>query len=275
MKTEINETGKEHKPKSSTIYRRAIGVSSAIAALIVVSQSIANAQPLMNAGTITVSTPPGATSDQPIASNTALNAFAQASVKSRTILEYYNKHRADIPAIQQNHFSATPAERIKREAHSMFTIFGGVIFLWVAVGILSLIGRQPGDKILLESMAGRTTAKVASGGKKKTSSPSDSSSSGGRNRINQSRELMQCALDQASQAESAAARASSGNKSSKLSAASSAQNYANAARGWADRAASCSSGGPLEANEAAITARNAANRAQAAADRAKYNAAIA
>jgi hypothetical protein len=156
-----------------------------------------------------------------------------------------------------------------REGHSMLSIFGGMIFLWVAVGLLSLLGKQSGDKILLESFAGAGTSGAAN------NSPSSSSSSAGRGKIHQAREFMQCAVDQASQAEGLSGCSTSGNKSARMAAANSAQNYANAARGWADKASAAAGGGPSEALDAAQNARNAAARAQAAADRAKYNAAVA
>lgn len=83
----------------------------------------------------------------------------------------------------------------------------------------------------------------------------------------------QVALDQASQAESAAARASYGtNRDAKLSAAAEARNHANAARAAADRATSAAYGGSNEAQDAAAQARDAANRAEYAANQADANA---
>lgn len=151
----------------------------------------------------------------------------------------------------------------------MLTIFGGVIFLWLAVGILSVLGRQSGDKLLLECFSGTATSRD----KSPVNSPSDSSSASGQAKICQSRQFLQYALDQAAQAESYAAATAVGDKSAKLSAAAAAQNCANAAAGWAAHATTTAGGGPSQATDAAISARNAANRAQSAADRAKYNAA--
>lgn len=89
-------------------------------------------------------------------------------------------------------------------------------------------------------------------------------------RVNQIQQWMQCAVDQAAQAETASSRASVGSRSLRLSAAYEAQCFADGARNWAQQATDRAYGASPAAQEAAANARNAASRAQAAADRARY-----
>lgn len=91
-------------------------------------------------------------------------------------------------------------------------------------------------------------------------------------KVGKAQNFMQCALDQAAQAETASSRSCYGNRDSRLAASSQAQSHADAALSWAEMAESTaySVGGP--AQDAAARARDAANRAQQSANRARYNA---
>lgn len=144
-----------------------------------------------------------------------------------------------------------------------------IVALWIGVILLTMLLKQPADKVVLESLSGQSKKS-----NKDRNASNDSYSDAGISKTNQTKEFMQCACNEASMAESAAACTAGGAKSSRSSAAAAAQNHADAAQGWADKATASAGGGPPEAANAALSARNAANRARSAANRAKYNASM-
>lgn len=118
--------------------------------------------------------------------------------------------------------------------------------------------------ILAASMASKNTLS-----KRGKSGAGGSDASADADKLNSAQQWMQCARDQAAQAETAASRACVGNRSMRLAAASQAQCHADSARSWADRASQKAYGSNAAAG-AVAAARDAANRAQAAADKARY-----
>ncbi len=154
------------------------------------------------------------------------------------------------------------------ECASGWIIFGALAFFWGSVFYLKFIAKSP-FKI------SRKEANKKSKSSKKVVMSNTGKEADNSAKLNDALQYMQCAIDQASQAESAAARANNGVKNARLSAAYEAQCYADAARNWADKAAARTYGASSAAQDATSKAREAAYRAQAAADRAKYSAATA
>lgn len=120
--------------------------------------------------------------------------------------------------------------------------------------------------------------RMASGGAKggsasvKAVKSSGNSSAMDASKVGKAQNFMQCALDQAAQAETASSRSCYGNRDSRLAASAQAQCHADAALSWAEMAESTAYNLSGPAQDAAARARDAANRAQQSANRARYNA---
>ncbi|MBX9719811.1 MAG: hypothetical protein K2X81_00310 [Candidatus Obscuribacterales bacterium] len=157
------------------------------------------------------------------------------------------------------------------ECGSGFFIFAALAFFWGSIVYLKFFANSPIKALdKNESKKSKSNPK-ANTTKANTFSPTKDADNAAK--LNDALQYMQCAIDRACQAETAAARANNGVKDARLSASYEAQCHADSARAWADKAATRTYSANSAAQDAASKAREAAYRAQAAADRAKYSAA--
>lgn len=170
-------------------------------------------------------------------------------------------------------FAETPLNKFVTNSARLARALGTAL---LSAAIVTVLFRQPAlglfiFLIVLAAHAGPMKPKLRGKKGKFSEAPADANEA----KTFHARSQLQVALDQATQAESAAGRANYGDKLSRMAAAEQASYNAIAAREAASRASASAAGGLIDANDAAAQAHQAAYRAQAAADRARYAASAA